>query len=93
MHLRHRTSWRRRGAFLEAWCAQHGVALRAAALQFAAAHPAVRSLIVGMIAPKEIDETLAALRAKIPAAFWVIQRQGLIDANAPNPPGIGTIHS
>ena len=69
-------------------CARHRVALKAAALQFPLAHPAVKALIVGMVKPQEIDENLAALRAPIPAAFWEeIRALGLIDPRAPVPAG------
>ena len=69
---------------IEVVCAKHGVALKAAALQFAAAHLAVRSLVVGMVTPQEIDDNLAALEVKIPAAFWDdLKGEGLIDAGAP----------
>ncbi len=71
---------------IEAICARHGVALKAAALQFPLAHPAVRSLVIGMVSPTEIDQNLAALHAPIPADFWVaLREEGLIDPAAPTP--------
>lgn len=71
---------------IEAVCAQHGVALKAAALQFPLAHPAIRSLVVGMITAGEVDQNLAALRAPIPAAFWAdLRSAGLIESAAPTP--------
>ncbi|MFZ4655876.1 MAG: aldo/keto reductase [Caldilineaceae bacterium] len=71
---------------IEAICAQYDVPLKAAALQFPLAHPAVRSLVVGMIAAVEVDQNLAALHAPIPVAFWAALREdGLIDAMAPTP--------
>ena len=71
---------------IEAVCARHGVALKAAALQFPLAHPAIHSLVVGMIAPPEVDQNLAALHAPIPAAFWAdLRNAGLIDPSAPTP--------
>lgn len=71
---------------IEAVCARHGVALKAAALQFPLAHPAVRSLVVGMISPTEIDQNLAALQERIPAEFWAeLREEGLIDPTAPTP--------
>ena len=73
---------------IEAVCARHGVSLRVAALQFAQAHPAVTALIVGMVTPAEVDENLAALSVKIPAAFWdELRAEGLIEADAPVPAG------
>lgn len=71
---------------IEAVCARHKVALKAAALQFPLAHPAIRSLVVGMISPAELDQNLAALHSPIPAAFWAeLHAQGLLDAAAPTP--------
>lgn len=71
---------------IEAVCARHSVALKAAALQFPLAHPAIRSLVVGMISPAEIDQNRQALHAPIPAAFWAdLRTQGLIDPAAPTP--------
>ena len=73
---------------LEAACAEHGVALPAAALQFVLAHPAVVSAIPGAARPGEVRENVASLQAPIPAAFWAeIKARGLIDAEAPTPAG------
>lgn len=71
---------------IEAVCAQYEIPLKAAALQFPLAHPAIRSLVVGMIAPTEVDQNLTALQTLIPPAFWsVLREQGLIDTAAPTP--------
>ena len=71
---------------IEGVCKRHGVALKVAAAQFAAAHPAVISLVLGMMSPTEVDENLAALEARIPAAFWEeLKARELIDADAPTP--------
>ncbi len=71
---------------LEATCARHGVALNAAALQFAQAHPAVTTLVVGVVSAAEIDANLTALYAPIPAALWAeLAAAGLIDPHAPRP--------
>jgi D-threo-aldose 1-dehydrogenase len=71
---------------IEAVCRKHGVSLRAAAMQFVAAHPAVQSLIIGMVRPSEVDENLTDLRTPIPAAFWAeLKERGLIEAEAPTP--------
>ena len=62
------------------------ITLKSAALQFPLAHPAVKSLVVGMVTPQEIDENLAALEAPIPPEFWEeIRALGLIDPAAPVP--------
>lgn len=65
---------------IEQVCARHGVALKAAALQFAAAHPVVKSLVVGMKTTTEVDENVAAFHASIPATFWQdLHTQNLIE--------------
>lgn len=71
---------------LQAIGAEHGVALNAAALQFAAAHPAVGSLVVGAVSPQEIEANLTAFNTPIPTAYWAALRQAqLIDDHAPVP--------
>ncbi len=66
---------------IERVCEQYGIALKAAALQFALAHPVVKSLVVGMKTPAEVDENVAALHTPIPAAFWdELRTQNLIDS-------------
>jgi D-threo-aldose 1-dehydrogenase len=71
---------------IEGVCKRHGVSLRAAAAQFAAAHPAVTTLVLGMVKPAEVDENLALLKQPIPAAFWAeLRERELIDGGAPVP--------
>jgi D-threo-aldose 1-dehydrogenase len=71
---------------IEGVCARHGVSLRVASAQFAAAHPAVTTLVLGMVKPSEVDENLAALNAKLPAAFWgELKERGFIEADSPIP--------
>ena len=55
---------------LERLCAGFGVPLRAAALQFPLRHPAVASVVAGMRSRREVEESLAAMRAPIPEEFW-----------------------
>ncbi|MBT2374684.1 aldo/keto reductase [Pseudomonas fluorescens] len=64
----------------------HGVDVKAAALQFSLAHPAVAAVIPGASRPGRIAEDVAALSVKIPAAFWQALRDArLISARAPLP--------
>lgn len=64
----------------------HGVDIKAAALQFSLANPAVAAVIPGASRPERIAEDVAALKAVIPAAFWAeLRHAGLIAANAPVP--------
>jgi D-threo-aldose 1-dehydrogenase len=75
-----------RVARLEAVCAAHGVELRAAALQFVAAHPLVVSVIPGAASPEEIDGNVALLRAAIPSALWRdLKAKGLVHPDSPVP--------
>jgi D-threo-aldose 1-dehydrogenase len=75
-----------RVAALAAACRAHGVELRQAALQFAAAHPLVVSVIPGAVSPAEVDDNAASLAAQIPAALWRdLKAQGLIDPESPVP--------
>lgn len=67
-------------------CASHQITLKSAALQFPLAHPAVSSLVVGMVTPQEIDENLAALSTTIPSAFRKeLFALGLLDPASPVP--------
>jgi len=67
-------------------CAAHGVSLKAAALQFPLAHPAVVSVIPGGARPTEVRENIAMASEAIPAEFWVsLKAEGLIDPQAPVP--------
>jgi D-threo-aldose 1-dehydrogenase len=67
-------------------CAAHGVDLKAAALQFPLAHPAVVSVIAGGARPEEVKENIAMVSAPIPREFWAsLKAEGLIDLNAPVP--------
>ncbi|MCU7648599.1 aldo/keto reductase [Pseudomonas piscis] len=64
----------------------HDVDVKAAALQFALAHPAVVSVIPGSTRPLHANEDHAAMSAVIPAAFWQnLREQGLINPVAPVP--------
>ncbi len=75
-----------RTAAVEALCAAHGVALKAAALQFPRTHPAVACVLAGARSTAELDENLALATLSIPAAFWRdLRSAGLISAGAPLP--------
>ncbi|MFZ7804001.1 aldo/keto reductase [Bacillus thuringiensis] len=65
---------------------RYGISIKAAALQFALANPAVAAVIPGASKPERIAEDQAALKTVIPAAFWEEMReQKLVAANAPLP--------
>ena len=69
---------------IEAVCKAHKVKLPEAALRFPVKHPAVVSLIAGMVTPKQVAVNVKTLSAKIPKAFWKdLKTQGLLHAGAP----------
>ena len=71
---------------IEDVCARHDVALPAAALQFAAAHPAVLTCVVGTASPERVHDTSRLATSSLPAGFWEDMRgEGLIRRDAPTP--------
>ena len=65
---------------------RHGVPIKAAALHFALAHPAVVSVIPGASRPERIAEDHAALNTVVPENFWREMRdQRLVSPDAPLP--------
>ena len=67
-------------------CARHGVPLRAAAMQFPLAHPAVVSLVAGVRTPAHLDDYPAMLAHAIPPELWAeLRAEGLLAADAPVP--------
>jgi D-threo-aldose 1-dehydrogenase len=71
---------------IQAVCANHGVSLQAAALQFPLAHPAVVSVIPGGAKPEEVTSNVGYVQEAIPAGFWTeLKAAGLIDTEAPVP--------
>lgn len=73
-------------AAIEAVCKSYGVAISAAALQFAQANPGVSSLVIGAVSPDEIKANLTARQSDIPPALWDdLLDAGLIEADAPLP--------
>ena len=73
-----------RALALERVCGEFDVPLRSAALQFAAAHPAVMSVLVAARSVAQLEDNVAMFRHPIPPALWASLREvGLIDPNAP----------
>jgi len=71
---------------LRAVCAAFNVDIRAAALQFSLAHPAVAAVIPGASQPSRIEENLALVDAEVPTAFWqALRTRGLVAMDAPLP--------
>jgi D-threo-aldose 1-dehydrogenase len=68
-------------------CREFNVPLPAAALQFPLAHPQVASVIPGLGAPEQVEQTLMFYRTRIPVEFWQeLRAQNLIHEAAPLPP-------
>ncbi|MET8117060.1 aldo/keto reductase [Streptomyces prasinus] len=73
---------------LKAFADQHGISIKAAALQFSLAHPAAAAVIPGATRPSRIAEDIAALNETVPAAFWTdLRAAGLVGPAAPLPDG------
>jgi D-threo-aldose 1-dehydrogenase len=75
-----------KAARIGAACARHGVPLKAAALQFILAHPAIASVIPGARSLAEVEENARMVEHPIPTALWAeLKEAGLIDRAAPIP--------
>ncbi|MFE1320004.1 aldo/keto reductase [Kitasatospora phosalacinea] len=75
-----------RALALQEVCERHGVPLRAAALHYAAAHPAVATVLVGIRSPEQARDAAELLHQPVPAALWTeLVETGLLPADAPTP--------
>jgi D-threo-aldose 1-dehydrogenase len=73
---------------LEALCRKHGTDLKAAAVQFCMAHPAVTVALQGARTAAEVSDNMAMAERLVPAAFWhELRQRKLVDASAPLPGG------
>lgn len=71
---------------IKAVCDRHGVDLKAAALQFVLAHPAVATAIPGAQTVGEVEQNVAAVKVKIPVQLWAeLKHEKLIPEDAPVP--------
>jgi D-threo-aldose 1-dehydrogenase len=78
--------WLARAARIEDICLAHDIPLRAAALQFPLAHPAVDVVMVGARHQREWQDATSMVQRPIAPAFWQALRQaGLLPADAPVP--------
>ena len=69
---------------IEAICASHATSLRRAALQFAMAHPAVVSVVLGAVKPAEVEANAADAGIAVPAGLWRdLKSAGLLDPAVP----------
>jgi D-threo-aldose 1-dehydrogenase len=75
-----------KAARIGAICERHGVPLRAAALQFILAHPAIASVIPGARSLAEVEENVRLIEQPISPDLWAdLRRAGLIAPDAPLP--------
>ncbi|MGP4043569.1 aldo/keto reductase [Streptomyces sp. 2A115] len=75
-----------RALALKAAADRHGTTLRAAALAFCTAHPAVAGVLVGARSPHEVRDCAEQFAKAVPPAFWQELRDaGLLPADAPVP--------
>jgi D-threo-aldose 1-dehydrogenase len=74
-------------AAIERVCEKHGVPLGAAALQFALRHPAVVSVIPGLVGEAQVRQALERMAADIPDRLWfeLGQREDLSSIPSPEP--------
>jgi D-threo-aldose 1-dehydrogenase len=71
---------------IAAVCKRHGVDIRAAALQFCAAHPVVAAVIPGAKRPDKVRENARLMAEPIPSALWSdLKKEGLLPPAAPTP--------
>ncbi len=71
---------------IKAVCDRHEVPLKAAALQFGLAHPAVAATIPGPRTPDEVSENIAMASFNIPSDLWAeLKSEALIPDDAPTP--------
>ncbi|MFH9011355.1 aldo/keto reductase [Streptomyces sp. NPDC017943] len=76
----------RRALRLKALADRHGTTLRAAALAFCAAHPAVATVLVGARSAREVHDCADQFATRVPQAFWQeLRTEGLLPAEAPVP--------
>ena len=71
---------------IEQICGRHEVPLRAAAMQFALAHPIVAAIIPGAHEPAHVQSNAELLEHSIPAEMWAeLKSEGLVRQDAPVP--------
>lgn len=77
---------RQKRARLSEVAERHGIDIRTAALQFAAAPSIVSAIIPGARAAGQVRANAQSMKVKIPAEFWqALRRDGLISPQAPVP--------
>ncbi|MBK3661250.1 aldo/keto reductase [Bradyrhizobium diazoefficiens] len=73
---------------LDELCRRHGTELKAAALQFCMAHPAVTVAVMGARNADEVADNIAMSERTVPPTFWQeLRARNLVDVRAPLPGG------
>jgi D-threo-aldose 1-dehydrogenase len=81
--------WIERTRRIERICRDFDVPLRAAALQFPLAHPAVEIVLIGAHNRDQWEDAVAMMGRPIPDAFWrALQQAALLPADAPVPQAV-----
>ena len=71
---------------IKAVCDRYAAPLKAAALQFGLAHPAVAATIPGAVSADEVRQNFDMAGFPIPADLWAeLKQEGLLPENAPTP--------
>ena len=79
-----------RAVRMQVVCQMHGVSLRAAALRFPFAHPAVASVLVGARSAEEVRDAVAKARQDVPFGVWRgLRDAGLLPQHVPVPSTVG----
>jgi D-threo-aldose 1-dehydrogenase len=78
-----------RARSIQAICQRHDVDMRAAALQFVAAHPAVATVVPGPASIDELETNVRLMQTEIPSALWAeLKAAGHLAGDAPTPAGL-----
>lgn len=78
--------WIEKAIKLDKVCRRYEVPLKAAALQFPLAHPAVASVLTGARSREELSENVKMLQFAIPNDLWKeLKQEGLLSEETPTP--------
>ncbi len=78
--------WRARAVRIDEICQRYNIPIKAAALQFPLAHPAVATVLCGATYAHEVTEIADLLQLPIPRALWSdLMAEGLLPTTAPIP--------
>lgn len=78
--------WIEKARQVDAVCRRHEVPLRAAALQFPLAHPAIECVITGPASVQELEDNLRMARHPVPVAVWEdLKAERLLPVDVPTP--------